>query len=74
MVLNRHYICHDNKHIHRKLFLCRECNKKCKPVDYVPFNGNKYLLIAQSYGCRDCSVKYRIGGDSHVTVAPWRAK
>lgn len=58
MNLNRHFVCNDAVHIHRKLFLCRECLKPCKPKRYKPYNGHKYYKIAKSYACDSCDVEF----------------
>lgn len=60
MKLNRHYTITNQKYVHRKLFLCRNCGKPCKPSKYVVFPRNKRYMIAQSYGCLPCDVNYKV--------------
>lgn len=60
MKLNRHYVCYDAVHIHRKLFNCRECGKPCTPNKYVKFKGHKFYKIATSYGCKPCDANYSV--------------
>lgn len=58
MKLNRHFVCYDNRHIHRRLFLCRICSKACIPCNFERYNGHKFYKIATSYVCNHCDAKF----------------
>lgn len=58
MTLTKHYIFISKKMIIRKLFLCRNCNRKCVPSSFRIFTQD--IKIATAYICTYCS-------KSHVT-------
>ena len=54
--ITKHYIVVSDKHIARKLFLCRQCNKPCIPKDFKEMNSKWF--IATAYVCDRCNVKF----------------
>lgn len=59
--LTKHFKFSNKNYIIRKLFLCRECNTPCIPLDFKSFNKNSkgdFLYIATAYTCVSCSKKY----------------
>ena len=60
LTLGKHFHLVSSNKVARKLFLCRKCNKQCKPKDFRPYRKNKGIpvYIATAYKCDNCNESF----------------